>query len=104
MNVNTKGKRVVEVNLALERKIKGRNWTMQYVADQIGITVSAINDIEKGRCKPSYDVYLKLMSLFGYKAPHLVFGEPDGEPSDPCKSIPRTQEVKNVSKHAHGSN
>jgi len=46
-----------------QERIK-RQWTLEYVAKQVGITSSTVHDIESGRCKPSYDVLVKLEDLF----------------------------------------
>nr|DAO19814.1 MAG TPA: Helix-turn-helix XRE-family like protein [Caudoviricetes sp.] len=40
-------------------------WTQEYVAECVGITKSAVCDIESGRRNPSYEVLLKLEDLFG---------------------------------------
>ena len=48
--------------MRLERK--RRKWKLQEVADKIGVTKSAIHDIETGRYKPCYDVLVKLEDLF----------------------------------------
>lgn len=63
------------IMLRQERKSKG--WTQGYVAEQLGITKSAVHDIETGRRKPSYDVLVKLLDLFGYKDPRLLFETAD---------------------------
>ena len=59
----------------LRQERKNRGWTQDYVAQQIGITKSAVHDIETGRRKPSYDVLVKLLDLFGYKDPRELFAE-----------------------------
>ena len=41
-----------------------RNWTQDYVAQQVGVTLSSIQKIETGQRKPSYDVLVKLEDLF----------------------------------------
>ena len=83
------------VNIRDERKARG--WTLQYVADQVGVTKSTVLEYEKGRCEPSLDVYCNLMSLFGYKVPRLVFGEASGEPpsadSVPQQATPSAKEL-----------
>jgi transcriptional regulator with XRE-family HTH domain len=76
----------LNVNIRHERKIRG--WTLKQVADNVGVTVAAVNDMEKGRCRPSLEVYYRLISLFGYEVPRLVFGEADGA-SDLEDSIPQ---------------
>lgn len=40
-------------------------WSMAYVGKCVGLTKSTVNDIEKGRCKPSYEVLVKLENLYG---------------------------------------
>jgi transcriptional regulator with XRE-family HTH domain len=68
-----------------------RGWTLKQVAQQIGVTPSAVHDIETERCRPSYDVLVKLLDLFGYDDPRKLFDaatperqkEPDGNPAEP---------------------
>ena len=43
-----------------------RKWTLEYVAEQIGVTKSAIQMLETGATKPSYSVLVKLLYLFDY--------------------------------------
>lgn len=40
------------------------NWMQEYVANVAGVTVPAIQYLETGKCKPSYDVLVKLEDLF----------------------------------------
>jgi len=54
------------------------NWAQEYVADQIGISRTAYNHIENNRRKPSYDVLVKLLDLFGYKDPRELFADVPG--------------------------
>jgi putative transcriptional regulator len=49
-------------NLRLERQ--SRKWTLDYIAEAIGVTKQAVHDIETGKTKPSYDVLMKLCKLF----------------------------------------
>ena len=41
-----------------------KDWTQEYVGQQVGITKVSIHDIETGKSKPSYDVLCKLENLF----------------------------------------
>lgn len=50
------------LNIRAER-IK-REWTLEYVGNEVGVTKVSIYDIETGKSKPSYDVLLKLLKLF----------------------------------------
>ena len=52
-----------------------RRWTQEYVAKQIGITKAALQRIETGKRKPSYDVLVKLLDIFGYNDPRELFAE-----------------------------
>lgn len=55
-----------------QERIK-RNWTQAYVGKQVGLTRTAIHDIETGKQLPSYKVLVKLEDLFGL--PHReLFG------------------------------
>jgi transcriptional regulator with XRE-family HTH domain len=58
------------VNLNELRRARG--WTLEDVAERVGVTKSAIHDIETGRREPSLKLYCKLMSLFDYSVPRLV--------------------------------
>jgi transcriptional regulator with XRE-family HTH domain len=50
-------------NLRKERLEK--EWTLEYVGQQIGVSNQAVSAIEALKIKPSYDVLLKLENLFG---------------------------------------
>ena len=45
-----------------------RDWTQEQVAQQIGLTRTAVHDLEKGKQQPSYKILLKLEDLF--ELPH----------------------------------
>ena len=47
-----------------------RNWTLDYVAEKVGVSKQAVHDIEVGRRKPSYNVLVALEDLFGLS--HLI--------------------------------
>ena len=59
--------------LIRQERIK-RGWTQEYVAKQIGTTLSSVQKIECGQRKPSYDVLVKLLDLFNYSDPRELFG------------------------------
>lgn len=50
--------------LKIRQERKRHKWKLQEIADKIGVTKATIHDIETGRCKPSYDVLVKLENLF----------------------------------------
>ena len=68
------------MTLRLRQERKKRKWKLDDVANKIGLTVSAVHDIETGRCKPSYDVLVKLLDLFGYDDPRQLFAVIDDTP------------------------
>lgn len=53
-----------------------RGWTLEYVGKRVGVTRAAIQRIETGERKPSYDVLCALEALF--ERPHQeLFREVD---------------------------
>lgn len=59
----------------LRQERERKKWSQEYVALQIGTTKQAIQQFETNQCKPSYDVLVKLLDLFGYKDPRELFAE-----------------------------
>ena len=66
------------MKLRIRQKRQKRQWTLDYVAKSTGISKPAVHDIETGRRKPSYDVLVKLLDLFGYNDPSQLFAVVDG--------------------------
>ena len=58
-----------------------RDWTLEFVAQRMGVTNQQISAIELGKAKPSYVVLIKLENLFG-KSHRELF-----EPADKTESI-----------------
>ena len=53
------------MSTTLMRNIRiAKGWTLQWVGDQIGLTRDAVNKIETGKRHPSYEVIIKLQTLF----------------------------------------
>lgn len=59
----------------LEQERKKKEWTQEFVSKQIGVTPEAVSMLETGKRKPSYDVLVKLLDLFGCKDPRELFAE-----------------------------
>ena len=53
------------MKLAISQEKSRRGWTTQHIADEVGISRSAVCQILKGKIKPSYDTLKKIESLFG---------------------------------------
>lgn len=51
--------------LKIRQERIARGWTQDYVANQIGISRSGMNRIEKGNRKPLYEHLVGLEDLFG---------------------------------------
>lgn len=62
------------MKLKIRQERERRGWTLEDVAIKIGISRQAVQLIETGRCKPSYDVLVKLLDLFNYDDPRKLFG------------------------------
>jgi transcriptional regulator with XRE-family HTH domain len=73
---------------------KSRGWSVQYVAEQTGVSNVTIYNIETKKKKPSLETYHKLMSLFGYQAPRLTVGTDGGEISNLPGSISESEEAQ----------
>lgn len=67
------------MKLHLRQERENKNWTQEYVAEQIGITPEAVSMIETGQRKPSYDVLVKLEDLF-HKNHRKLFAVADDTP------------------------
>lgn len=66
--------------LQMRQEREKRKWTLEYVALKVGRTKPFIHDIETGRRKPSYEVLVKLLDLFGYNDPRQLFAVADESP------------------------
>lgn len=65
----------MNTRLRLERVNRG--WTQSFVANAAGISNAALQRIETGKRKPSYDVLVKLLELFEYNDPRQLFAAVD---------------------------
>lgn len=55
------------MKLRMKQERMKHDWSQEYVAEQIGITKQAVQQIESDQTKPSFDVLVKLLDLFGKK-------------------------------------
>lgn len=70
--------------LKIRQERQNRNWTQTYVAHKVGVTKTAIHDIETGKQKPSYNVLVKLEDLF-QKNHRQLFAAIDDTPNSQLK-------------------
>lgn len=68
----------METGMKQERTRKG--WTQSFVAEKIGVSRVAVQLIENGKIKPSYDVLVKLENLF-HKSHRQLFAVADETPN-----------------------
>ncbi len=74
--------------IRIKEERKERQWTVQYVAKQIGVSNATILKIEAGKRLPSFNVLVKLLDLFGYDDPRKLFEvventkKPDGNQAE----------------------
>jgi len=65
------------VKTMLRQERVTRDWSQEYVANQVGITPEAVSMLENGQRYPSFKVLVKLLDLFGYSDPRLLFAPAD---------------------------
>lgn len=63
--------------MQIRQEREKHNWTQEYVAEQVGITAESVSMLESGKRKPSYDVLVKLLDLYGYDDPRQLFAAAD---------------------------
>ncbi|ANU53141.1 helix-turn-helix transcriptional regulator [Acutalibacter muris] len=61
------------MDLVIKQERIARGWTQEFVAQQVGVKKPTVSMIETGQRKPSYDVLVKLLDLFEYDDPRLLF-------------------------------
>ena len=71
--------------LRIRRERIEKGLTQQYVGSMVGVTAEAILLIETGQRNPSHEVMLKLLDLFGYSDPRLLFAEAEDGDSETKK-------------------
>ena len=74
-------------NIKLERELRG--WTLEDVAEKVGITKQSISAIENGEADPSYKTLCRLEKLFNRSHKFLFSSatpantkEPDGNQAE----------------------
>ena len=65
------------MKIVLRQERERRNWTQEYVALKVGVSQTALHKIENGQRYPSFKVLVKLLDLFGYSVPRLLFAPAD---------------------------
>lgn len=62
------------MRLKIRQEREGKEWTQAYAAQLLGLSKAAYGNIETGQRKPSYDVLVKILDVFGYNDPRVLFG------------------------------
>ncbi len=65
------------MKLQIKQEREKHSWTQEYVAERVGITAESVSMLETGKRKPSYDVLVKLLDLYGYNDPRQLFAAAD---------------------------
>ncbi len=65
-------KKTVASNIKKLRTAKG--WTLEYMAEQVGISHQSISKFEKSKAFPSIDSYLKISKAFNIHPSQLMYG------------------------------
>jgi len=57
------------MELMIRQERKRRRWSQEYVANKVGVTLTAIQKVETGLRKPSFSTLVKIENLFcmGYR-------------------------------------
>lgn len=61
----------------LQQERQNRKMSRSELGQIIGISSESIRLLESGKRKPSYDVLVKLLDVFGYNDPRKLFKETD---------------------------
>jgi transcriptional regulator with XRE-family HTH domain len=56
----------------MRQERKKKDWTLSYIANEIGVSNQAISKIETLKSDPSYDVLVKLENLFNLSHRELL--------------------------------
>lgn len=65
------------MTLMMRQERLKRGWSCEHIGKQIGVCAETVRLIETGQRKPSYDVLVKLLDLFGYNDPRQLFAAVD---------------------------
>jgi transcriptional regulator with XRE-family HTH domain len=65
-------KRTTEPGRAIRRFLKARRQTQTWLAGEVGLTVSGLNDIVQGRRSPSLSVAVRLEAVTGVPVQHFA--------------------------------
>ena len=84
--------------LFIRQERQRHKWTQEYVAQNVGLTKTAIHDIETGKQKPSYDVLVKLEDLF-HKNHRKLFAVVDDTPISRKEDTTKRKKNQGVKKN-----
>lgn len=64
-----------------------RGWTLEQVAGQSGLSISALSKIENGQVSASFDTIVKIANAYGLNFGELFTAEPPAAPADPLAPV-----------------
>ena len=68
-----KPKPIIKTEIRMKRDRIKNGWSKACLGRKLEVTGTCIKALETGRNKPSYDLLLKIMDLFGYTDPREPF-------------------------------
>lgn len=77
------------------RKIRvNKNWSQEYVADEVGVDISTYARYEKGETSVKFEVVVKIAELYKMTLDHLYhYDDPDYKVNEPRESYLKRQKV-----------
>lgn len=62
--VNMRKASTIKIGKKLQTIRKSNGFTQEQLAEQIGVSVRYVSDVEQDRAKPSYEVLIKICNIF----------------------------------------
>ena len=61
---------------------KNKNYTLEQLAEKLGVSTTFIGQIERAKGKPSLETVVKIANVLGVSVDYLIFGDLGNEASD----------------------
>ena len=86
----------------LQNLRKGRGWTQEQLAEQIGVSRQALSKWELGAAVPDTENILQLSRLFGVTTDYLLYDEYDSDRDLPAVHTALTEDRRNLAGYLTG--